>query len=323
MTDPESENSQLNELLALMHAAVLAADGRLDEADNILSGKVSPANINKYRDLTARIHVQRGQYEQARNVWNQILQDEPNNAAAKEALHSLDGFWRYIRPLGIMAGALVVFAIIGLATVGRYAMIKKDSSGNGAVENTVAMEQNAEQLQLGEHETVAEATNSNITELTSGIPEVINETPAVETTTHQKKSIELPAVDGFTTRENGDSVLVVPSEGIFTYRCELNQTATERLQRLSTALQSIISNVWVVIHGHTDSDPMSPNSLYANNRELALDRAVTAANILSKAGLPVYAPLGDMSMEPAPPYEEIDYEAKLKNRTVTIELIPR
>jgi outer membrane protein OmpA-like peptidoglycan-associated protein len=129
------------------------------------------------------------------------------------------------------------------------------------------------------------------------------------------------SVPGWSVHTKKRETIIVFDDDLFTLRCKLKNSARERLSTFAHLLQENAPNSRIIVEGHTDSYPMRKNSLYRDNYELGLQRALTVAEVLKShhqiaGGRILVTSMGDAN----PPFPEADYESKLKNRTVVIRL---
>lgn len=128
-------------------------------------------------------------------------------------------------------------------------------------------------------------------------------------------------IPGFSVNTTEGETKVIFDEGLFSHSCNLKESAAERLSTLAHHLRENATNSRIIIEGHTDSLPVRKNSLYSDNYALGLQRALTVAEVLKshhriEGRRILVTSMGDTN----PPFPEVDYESKLKNRTVVIRL---
>jgi len=129
------------------------------------------------------------------------------------------------------------------------------------------------------------------------------------------------SVPGSSVYTNQGETRIVFDEGLFTSRCKLRDSAKGKLATFARLLREHVPNYRIIIEGHSDSFPMRKNGLYKDNYALGLQRALTVAEVLKShnqiaGGRILITSVGDTN----PPFPGVDYEAKLKNRTVVIRL---
>jgi outer membrane protein OmpA-like peptidoglycan-associated protein len=262
-----ADNSASIPAIDLLTAWNLVAIGNLDDAEHLLrkSGKL-PLSLSAL-DLLARIAVQKGQYEQARQLWRAVLEKDSSHEAAKAAIKRLGSPWIAVALIK-RAAILASFAVIlCLSIVGLFALF-----------NVV------EESQL-------------------------------------RPAAPVFSVPGCLVYANQAETRIVFEDGLFTFRCRLKESAKERLATFTRILREKAPNYWIIVEGHSDSFPMRKNGLYKDNYALGLQRALTVAEVLKlhhqiAGGRILVMSMGDRN----PPFPEVDYKSKLKNRTVVIRL---
>ena len=114
----EPEMVSGKDLLDLLHAHLLAQEGRFIEAEQVLVNNGFPPGLVESLDLLARIEVQRGDDEQARNLWMMALKKQPGYAPAEEALEVLATPWRFKEQVRMVGRVVIGCAVCGLALFG-------------------------------------------------------------------------------------------------------------------------------------------------------------------------------------------------------------
>lgn len=98
--------------LDILQASLLVQDGQFAEAEQILLRNGFPPRSVAELDLLARIEVQKGDDEQARNLWMMALKIDPDFSPAREALAVLASPWR-LRQGAIRVGRIVAYGLVG------------------------------------------------------------------------------------------------------------------------------------------------------------------------------------------------------------------
>ena len=129
------------------------------------------------------------------------------------------------------------------------------------------------------------------------------------------------SIPGCSVHTNQGETKIVFSDGLFSLRCNLKNSARVQLATFAHLLQKNAPNKKIVVEGHTDSFSVRKNNLYKDNYELGLQRALTIAEILKehhqiKGERIMVTSMGDTN----PPFPGTDYESRLKNRTIVIRL---
>ena len=116
--------------LDIIQASLLIQDGQYVEAEQILlSGGFPPRTVAEL-DLLARIKVQKGDDEQARNLWMLALKKDPEYSPAREALEILASPWR-MRRVAFRLGRILAYGLVGaLAIFGLWRLGNEHKSSN-------------------------------------------------------------------------------------------------------------------------------------------------------------------------------------------------
>ena len=307
--------------LDLLAAAGLAADGDLDEAEALLSRIGADSLSVDATELLARIAVQKGEWRRAQQLWMAVLKRDPNRASAQMALSRMRSPWivyavfrrlLYLCVLGLV-GCLSVAGIITLVHYSRWgasAVVGTAPTPPPAKETTATAPQQVEPIS---HVDVPVATQPvEPARLTD--EEVVPKYPPPP----------VFAIPGCLVTTNATETRVCFEEGLFAYRAEFTESGRSQLEAAAREMASHTNGFWIVVEGHTDSDPMPPNSTYKDNYALGLHRAMVAVEVIKNAtSLTGRDILGVSAGETAPPFAENDYDSKLKNRTVVVRLVPR
>lgn len=124
--EPNANDSVSHSALDYLTAWNLVAIGNLDEAELLLRKRgelpLSIANV----DLLARIAVQKGQYEQARQLWKTISAKDPTHEAAKAALEKLGSPWIAVALIKRIASLTSIAVVLCLSMVGLFALFNID-----------------------------------------------------------------------------------------------------------------------------------------------------------------------------------------------------
>lgn len=126
MQETKADNSESAPILDFLFAQNLVVSGRLDEAELLLRKNGDLSISIEALDLLARIAVQRGQINQAEQLWKTVLEKDPNNEAANAAIKRLESPWisiALIKRLAFLAGIAVS---VCLSMFGLYALFNVD-----------------------------------------------------------------------------------------------------------------------------------------------------------------------------------------------------
>lgn len=93
---------------------------------------------------------------------------------------------------------------------------------------------------------------------------------------------ELHEIQGITIKQDMDATRISFGEAVLfnSGEAKLKQSATPVLKSVANYLQLLPYTV--VVEGHTDLVPMKPGSIYKDNNELSLARAMSVVKILSQ-----------------------------------------
>jgi hypothetical protein len=294
-TTPEAVVSQLK----LLRATERAHDGDLDAALVLLS-QIQPTLAGL--DLRARIELQRGNPENARALWNEILEKAPGHPSAKKGLRTLEvaasrkRAWRRYAPV---AGA-VLFGLAVL-TVWLASSIEKTPATNFAPQNTL-------QPMAAEYRAAS---------IPAPQPNEPAETATVDEPAATLEDIELPA--GVTVRGDGQTRSYVFDDPLFSDGVRFTAGARERLTALGRALEPHLDTIAIELVGHVDSNPESADRRFHNNTELALSRAIAALGRLVRTTHIPAERLGLRALGEHPgPVENVNRDPR--NRTVEIRV---
>lgn len=129
-------------------------------------------------------------------------------------------------------------------------------------------------------------------------------------------------MEGLTINRRGDTTTLVFHNGIFNRFVELNPSAQELLCEIGATVAKAIPAYTIHVEGHTDNVPLSPSAPYADNRELALARALAVIKFLkTECALPARSLMAVSSSESNAPYSNNTVEDRARNRTVVLKFI--
>ena len=110
--------------------------------------------------------------------------------------------------------------------------------------------------------------------------------------------------------------------GVFSAGTTITPAATVALQRLAPQLKTYLADYDLVVEGYTDNQPVTRDSRYGSNADLAMARARAFARVLSADfGIPLAsmrAVGGDVARAPYPNDSEL---SRARNRTVVLRLV--
>ena len=299
--------------LRIFKAWSLASNGAFDDAENLLcKDGTLPASINEL-DLLARIAAHKRQFQRARQLWESILQKDPNHIAAKAALERLRKPWFAIavtKRIVLLVGIAVVVFISAVGTFTLFTVAKNNgltqykSSIPTAQKSKIARPEASLQLPTAELVTKTEQSSNTVSYIDF--------------------SESLSKVSGCSVYTNHKEICVVFNEGLFRSLCELEETAYAHFGDLAKVLKENVQNCWFIIEGHTNSWPVPPNSVFKDNYSLGLHRAIAVAEIFTSLHqVPANSFFITSTGVMDPPFSGDDYRAMRKNMTVVIRIIPK
>jgi hypothetical protein len=294
-TKPEAVVSQIK----LLRATERAQDGDLDAALVLLS-ETQPTLAAI--DLRARIELQRGNLENARALWNEILEKAPDYSSAKKGLRALElaasrgRAWRRYAPVAV-AASFVLAALTFLLP----SSVKKAPDTNVVPQSILPLSAAAERA-------------ASVPAPQRNEPA---ETTAVEEPASPPPDIELPA--GVTLRLDGHARSYVFDAALFSEGVRFSAGARERLTALGRALEPHLDTIAIELVGHVDSNPEPAGRRFHDNTELALSRANAALGRLVRTTHIPAERLGLRALGEHPgPFEGLSHDAR--NRTIEIRV---
>ncbi|MDI6775475.1 MAG: OmpA family protein [Verrucomicrobiota bacterium] len=244
-----------------------------------------------------------------------VLERDNSNHAAKAALARLRAPWlafAIARRLGILTALAIGLA---LAAVGLLALSRPQFLASPAP-SVVLLTPSREQ----------HVSSSRLTAL---VPQPQPASTNAQGNSDARLEPETPrlpplfSVAGATVSTNNTELRIIFDEGLFAYRCELTESARTRLDAVGRTIRERAPGCWVIVEGHTDSDPLPPNSDFRDNFTLGLHRALAAVEVLKATAIPPQEIFVASGADQAPLFPGDGYETKLKNRTVVIRLLPK
>lgn len=297
-TKPEAVVSQIK----LLRATERAQDGDL-EAALVLLSQIQPTLAAI--DLRARIELQRGNHENARALWNEVLEKSPGYSNAKKGLRALDfaasrgRVWRRYLP------------VAGLGLIGVAAL---------AAVLPGAMKLRQETKVMAPTVVQPPAADERVASAAAALPQERAEPAAVAEPPAALPEIALPA--GVTLRREGRSQSYVFDDALFSEGTRFSAGARDRLTALGRALEPHLDLISIELVGHVDSNPESADPRFHDNTELALSRATTAlGRLVRTTQIPAERfALRALAAQPGP-FADVSQDAR--NRTVEIRVEPR
>lgn len=308
-------------VLDLIAASQLAANGELDEAKRLLSRHVSSSTPNETLDLLARVLVKKGEFDEARQLWLTILERGPDNQDARDALARLHTHWLAIAVAKRLCLLAALSVTLALAAVGILSLSGLQFYAVGSPPAAL--------LPFSQEEPVPASPVKMLVPPAQTFTSDTNIPTSFEIGSDDQSEQAMPrlppffAVSNATVLTNMLEARVIFDEGLFSYRCELTESARARLDEAGRAIAEHAPNCWIIVEGHTDSEPLPATSPFRDNYILGLHRAVAAVAVLKTTPIPKQDVLVASAGDQHPIFPGDDQETKLKNRTVVIRLLPK
>lgn len=280
---------------AVLQAAVLARGGHLGAAAELLASHATgAAPFPPALDLLARIHVRQGRRSEARALWNQAVELDPESVRYRSALNRLDALggrplWM-ASPMGSVVAVLVVLILLAAWLV------------RGATDNPEALPGMAD---------VAAESAATSREAAAEVP------PQAATTRGIVDALE--GLAGVAVDPLPEGIRVTLAVGLFTEGVRMDPRGAAVLTGVGHALEPWSGQIEVQLVGHTDRIPMRPGSRYRDNFALGAARAVAALEHLrTTTGLPGGILVARSVGAATPPHPDEGTE----NRTVVLMVRP-
>ncbi|NCD32325.1 MAG: ParB/RepB/Spo0J family partition protein [Spartobacteria bacterium] len=191
-----------------------------------------------------------------------------------------------------------------------------------------AISQATEELSAPAAQELVTAAPSVIEYVTNEIiREVIKEVEVVKEVVRTPKlpeAFSLEPIAGIAFQPGETLFSVQFEDAAFVSRDQLNDASQSILMTLAEEIKPYVNDISVIITGHTDDDPVRSNHIYRDNYHLGLLRATAVAAMLQyDAGLDGKSIIVRSSGSDKAPYDNSKPGEKRKNRTVTVQIIPR
>ncbi|MGH3717774.1 MAG: OmpA family protein [Pseudonocardiaceae bacterium] len=303
MTDHNTLPAELDNLtqeLTLARATDLARAGHYVQAERLLTtpaGVPVPAQL----DLLARIYAQQGKLAEADTCWAQAAEASHDSGAyqsERQRLATLKrrrfGDSRGLRRVGFGVLAAAVLAAVALPWLpgGPGARSPDDVPPGQVQQNAQRLSDIDRRIQDSQHlvSSIATESSSPTTRVRAGQGSVA-------------LSFTIPLF-------RGGAVALTP-EG------------EAALSDLGRRLASHAGKISVSVVGHTEDAAVDPGGRYQDDADLALGRALAAAQRLSAAiGIPLQGIAMSSAGRDDPPFPNDTSDDRARNRTVTLTIAP-
>jgi flagellar motor protein MotB len=132
----------------------------------------------------------------------------------------------------------------------------------------------------------------------------------------------LSGVDGVEVRNVSNIPRVVFQEAVFSSLSNIDNDSKPLLRQVAQAIRGEEPAAMLAVIGHTDNDPVRPNNTYRDNKHLGQLRAQAVVDFLaSETGIPGHQLRMHSAGEDNPPFSNDNPTDKVRNRTVSIEII--
>lgn len=132
----------------------------------------------------------------------------------------------------------------------------------------------------------------------------------------------LAEVDGIEIRNESGVPRIVFTDPIFSRLTTIDPAQKPRLEKIARIVREANPSSVLTVIGHTDNDPIRPNSEYRSNEYLSELRAKEVVNFLGGTAILPVSQLRPIAMgAQEPPFPNSSPASKAKNRTVSIEIM--
>jgi len=264
---PGQTAQRLLEEVQFAAAVESARTGRYDESARLLNSL--PIGV-AVLDLRARIHAQRGQYDEARRLWQAVREREPAHQGASRGLRWLDGgrrlAWLAGRG-GLVWSGVGVLALVLVCLLGGYRLGRESDRATQAVEtDNLRQELEAARVRAARAERAVRA-----------VP-----IPAAIPPARKKPNRVLASVAGMHWQTDESANVAIFDQPLFRRGTHLQPDAADVLTELGKALAPLAAETSIEIVGLTDARPLEGGSPFPNNAALGMARAEAVARHLAK-----------------------------------------
>lgn len=308
-------------------AAGLARAGRYGEAEALL-GSMDPDLGNPViLDLRARICAQQGQLNQAEVYWRRAIEQNPGHRDYAKGLARISALQRkpvvllFLWPVLLIAGA----ALLLLISLPRFMGSKTSDLFKPGLEmlNRIENQQNKLASQIQTIQKNVNAFSEPLQQLQGDIAVLNGKKEANKGQDSVLSAIHFN-IPGLSIRQNKTDLELVFETGLFSDGTVLSRAGRSRLTALGKVLEAHTADIKVHVVGHTDDRTLSPGAMYNDNVDLGLERAAAVVSFLRRNSLlPFHLFSLTSGGEFDPPFPNDSRENQARNRTVTIQLIPR
>lgn len=265
-------------------------------------------------------------------VWEDEEEGMPRWMWARAWLAGMD--WDK-KTIGGLAAAVVLVALLAVWSV-RGCGGGVRGGGEEVAEVPATLEQSSGVESVGGSESAGDATGMDVlsTMAVAGSDAVGggtvadgaggNASPGGEPATEGGAALPAWSVPGTKTEVRGGSQFVVFEEAVFESKDAISVGGMRAIRALAAKLKTLEGGAKVLVTGYTDNQPLTrPTAQFASNEDIALARAVAAADHLKayakNKGLEFECEAGK---ESEAPYPNDTPANRKRNRTVTVRVTP-
>lgn len=325
--------------LDYLSAIELAQCGDLSSAENLLRKLIQQDPAEENYDLLARILAQQGRLDEAKEIWDRILLQNPNHYNARAAVNVIDSRKRkqgnklqltpYIWWL-VSIIALVFLSGISLELGGAKRSIAQMSSilnqqataftlqGRSMISQEF-MEMISSQIE-SEIKNSSSGTMREITLLNRGVQGLTTQVASLELSLAQTSTptpnfvypdikIDVP---GVRTTSVDNSLKLTFENGLFNYDQVINEEGKRTLTNLAYQLEPFIGKFEISVYGFTDDIEREVEFLDVQ-RAVAVVKHITSTSQIPSSVF-IIRDAGDL---PAP-YPNNSHDNRMRNRTVML-----
>jgi len=255
-------------------------------------------------NLQAKIYAQQGKFTEAAYLWRKCLKIDPDNNKFISALYRIDQLqvskvYRHLFLAKLLGGLCLIAGFILLISF-LLTAIKRQSNDLRILRNQQTLLQNK----------IDSLTFLETTMVSSGI---LNE---IKTS--------LWNIDGISMEERKEGLTVTFNEGIFMNGDKLSKSGSDKVIQVAKTLDPFTGRITLVVMGCSDDIPINNAERFQSNQAIRLARSVAVHKLISENSriLPEDILTGTNN-ESHVPFNNENTVNRLKNRTVTIRILPK
>ncbi|MEJ5201077.1 MAG: tetratricopeptide repeat protein [Anaerolineales bacterium] len=330
--------------LDYLSAIELAQSGDLSSAENLLRKLIQEDPTEENYDLLARVLAQQERFDEAKEMWDQILLQNPNHKNARAAVNKIESRKRkqgnkfQLTPyLGWLVSIVALVFLLGISLdIGRTArsiaeigtkldqqatvsILQERSMNSQELLETISsqIENQAEKVS---NETILEIMSLNgeiqglatqVASLEFSLNKTLTPTP---NSSYLDINIDVPGVQTIYVE---NSLKLIFENGLFKYDQALSEEGKRTLTNLAYQIEPHVGKFEISVYGFTDNTEQNIKFLDLQ-RALAVVKHIT---LTSQIPASVFS-IRDAGDLPAP-YPNNSYENRMRNRTVMLIITKR